>query len=349
MVPFEPDNWTLFQASFVFCICALVIALAGTRITRVVDQLADRTGIGEAAAGAVLLGASTSLGGSVLSVTAAWNGHAELAVSNALGGIAVQTFFLAVADMVYRRANLEHAAASVPNMMQNGLLICLLSLILFAPYLPDYTILGIHPVTPVLLGVYVYGIFLVRGASESPMWRPSITRDTREDRPDDLTRMPPMFRLWVEFLVLMSVLGFAGWTLEPAATAIAAKTQLTQTVVGVMLTAVSTSIPELVTSIAAVRRGALTLAVGGIIGGNAFDTLFTAASDITYQEGSIYHAMPEDSKSWAVLTLLMTGVLMMGLIRRERHGIGRIGTESVVITVLYVLGVILMLTGGPDG
>lgn len=342
----SPENWTLLQGGLVFCACAVVIALAGTRITRVVDQLADRTGIGEAAAGAVLLGASTSLGGSVLSVTAAWHGHAELAVSNALGGIAVQTFFLAVADMVYRRANLEHAAASVPNMMQNGLLICLLSLILFAPYLPDVTVLGVHPVTPVLLGAYIYGIYLVRNASESPMWRPSITRETREDKPDDVTAMPPLFRLWAEFLFLMAVLGVAGWTLEPAATVIADKTNLTQTFVGVMLTAVSTSIPELVTSIAAVRRGALTLAVGGIIGGNAFDTLFTAASDISYREGSIYHAMPEDSKFWAVLTLLMSGVLMMGLIRRERHGIGQIGMESVVILLLYVLGVVLLLVNG---
>ncbi len=349
MMPLEPENWTLLQGALVFCACAAVIALAGTRITRVVDQLADRTGIGEAAAGAVLLGASTSLGGSVLSVTAAWNGHAELAVSNALGGIAVQTFFLAVADMVYRRANLEHAAASVPNMMQNGLLICLLALILFAPYLPEFTIFGVHPVTPVLLAVYVYGIYLVRGATESPMWRPSITRDTREDRPDDVTAMPPLFRLWTEFLVLMAILGIAGWTLEPAATTIADRANLTQTVVGVMLTAISTSIPELVTSVAAVRRGALTLAVGGIIGGNAFDTLFTAASDIAYREGSIYHAMPEDSKFWAALTLLMSGVLMMGLIRRERHGIGQIGMESVVIMVLYGLGVVLLLTGDLAG
>ncbi len=95
----NPESWTLLQSGLVFGLCTLVIGVAGPRITRVVDQLADRTGIGEAAAGAVLLGASTSLGGSVLSVTSAWNGHAELAISNAMGGIAVQTFFLAIADM----------------------------------------------------------------------------------------------------------------------------------------------------------------------------------------------------------------------------------------------------------
>lgn len=342
------EDWTLLQAGLIFLACAAVIAVAGTRITRVVDQLADRTGIGEAAAGAVLLGASTSLGGSVLSVTAAWHDHPELAISNALGGIAVQTFFLAVADMVYRRANLEHAAASVPNMMQNALLISLLALILLAPYLPNVTVAGVHPVTPVLFICYLYGIHLVRGASESPMWRPSVTLETREDRPDDVTAMPSLPRLWGKFAVLMAILGIAGWVLEPAATTIASKTGLTQTVVGVLLTAVSTSIPELVTSVAAVRRGALTLAVGGIIGGNAFDTLFAAASDIAYRGQSIYHAMPEDSKFWTALTLVMSGVLMMGLIRRERHGIGKIGMESAVIMALYVLGVAL-LVGGTQG
>ena len=46
----DPDSWTLFQSIVIFSICALVIAIAGTRITRVVDQLADRTGLGEATA-----------------------------------------------------------------------------------------------------------------------------------------------------------------------------------------------------------------------------------------------------------------------------------------------------------
>jgi cation:H+ antiporter len=340
---FDPGSWTLLQAGAVFIICALVITIAGTRITRIVDQLADRTGIGEAAAGAVLLGASTSLGGSVLSVTAAFNGHPELAVSNALGGIAVQTVFLVAADAAYPRANLEHAAASAPNMMQNALLISLLALILLAPSLPNTTLWGIHPVTPALFGLYGYGIRWVRDTSASPMWRPYITGDTREDKPDDTNRMPSLSRLWMEFLSLMAVLGLAGRTLEPAATTISAATHLSQTVVGVMLTAISTSIPELVTSIAAVRRGALTLAVGGIIGGNAFDTLFTAASDIAYRQGSIYHAMSAESISWAALTLLMSGILMMGLIRRQRHGVARIGVESAVILALYVLGVVLLL------
>lgn len=342
---FNPDQWSLLQSGLVFALCAIVIAIAGTRIARIVDQLADRTGIGEAAAGAVLLGAATSLGGSVLSMTAAWNGHAELALSNALGGIAVQTFFLAIADIVYRRANLEHAAASAPNMMQNGLLICLLAIILISPHLPDVTVWSIHPVTPLMFGFYLYGLRLVRTASKSPMWRPHQTRETREDHPDDTRDMPSLPRLWTEFLILMAILGLAGWMLEGAASNLAAETPLTQTIVGVLFTAVCTSIPELVTSIAAVRRGALTMAVAGIIGGNAFDTLFVAASDLTYRDGSIFHAMTPGTEFWVTLTLLMSGILMMGLIRRERYGIGRIGAESLAILILYIAGVTLLVGG----
>ncbi|TCK09360.1 sodium:calcium antiporter [Marinobacterium mangrovicola] len=337
------DDGTLTASILIFASGALAIMLFGTRITRVVDQLADRTGVGEAVAGALFLGAATSLSGSVLSVTAAWNGHPTLAVSNAIGGIAVQTLFLAVADCFYRRANLEHAAASAPNMLQNALLIVLLALILLGPITPDLTFFSIHPITPVLFIFYIYGIKLVQSAFERPMWLPSRTRETRADEPDTHNRHVSLGRLWGEFVVLMLVLGLAGWWLEPAAANIAAKSGIGETVVGVLLTAISTSIPELVTSVAAVRRGALTLAVGGIIGGNAFDTLFTAASDIAYRPGSIYHHIPQETIVWLVLTLLMSGVLLMGQIRRQEQGPGGIGFESVGVIGIYVLGLVLML------
>lgn len=336
------SSWTLAASIALFTGCALVIAVFGTRITGVVDQLADRTGVGEAVAGAILLGAATSLSGSVLSVTAAWNGHPTLAVSNAIGGIAVQTVFLAVADLFYKRANLEHAAASAPNMLQNALLIALLSLILLGPITPDISLYSIHPVSIVLLVFYIYGIKLVQRAWNQPMWQPSRTRETREDKPEQRNTRISLSRLWGEFLILMGILGIAGWWLEPAAANIARDTGLDETAVGILLTAISTSIPELVTSVAAVRRGALTLAVGGIIGGNAFDTLFTAASDIAYRDGSIYHHISEQTIVWLVLTLLMAAVLMMGQIRRQEHGPGGIGFESSGVMVIYLVGIVLM-------
>src|SRR6056297_1510673 len=335
----DPAGWTLFQSILVFLACTLAIGIFGTWITGVVDQLADRTGIGEALAGAVLLGASTSLGGSVLSVTAAWDNNADLALGNALGGIAVQFAALAIADFAYRRANLEHAAASAENLMQNGLLIALLALILIAPTLPDITLWGIHPITPIMLGVYGYGLRMIRTAHDQPMWLPRRTMETREDEPEDLDKVPALVPLAIRFVLLMVVLGTAGYTMEHAASNIAQSTWLSFTAVGVLFTATATSLPELVTSIAAVRRGALTLAVGGIIGGNAFDTLFTAASDIAYRGGSLFHgAVNADGGFREVVliavSIMMTAVLLLGLLRRQKEGPGGIGFES--LTVLAV-------------
>ncbi len=346
---FDSEAWTLAHSIPVFLACTLAIGVFGTRITGVVDQLADRTGIGEALAGAVLLGASTSLGGSVLSVVAAGKGNADLALGNALGGIAVQFAALAVADFSYRRANLEHAAASAENLMQSGLLVALLALILLAPTLPEVTFWSIHPVTPIMLGLYGYGLRMIRTAHDRPMWRPTRTRETRQDRPEDLEQVPAVAPLAIRFAVLMMLLATAGYVMEHAASNIAQSTWFSFTAVGVLFTATATSLPELVTSIAAVRRGALTLAVGGIIGGNAFDTLFTAASDVAYREGSIYHAMPRSVTFWATLTLLMAAVLLMGLIRREKQGPAGIGLESVVLLALYAGGVALLLGMGARG
>jgi len=92
------------------------------------------------------------------------------------------------------------------------------------------------------------------------------------------------------------------------------------------LTATATSLPELVTTLAAVRRGALQLAVGGIIGGNTFDVLFLSLSDAAYRDGSLYHAMGRADALLTVSVMAITAILLVGLIKRERKGIGFEGT-----------------------
>ena len=106
------DPWSLGQSILAFAAAALVIAVCGVLLTARAERLARVTGLGELLTGAVLIGAVTSLSGLVTSITAAHAGHASLAVSNSLGGIAAQTAFLAVADMAYRRANLGKSTAS---------------------------------------------------------------------------------------------------------------------------------------------------------------------------------------------------------------------------------------------
>lgn len=328
----------------VFVAAAAVLVVVGSRFAGLVDRIADRTGIGEALAGAVLLGATTSLPGLITSVVAAWEGQAGLAVSNSLGGIAAQTTFLAVADMVYRRANLEHAAASLPNLLQSVLLIILVASVLFASGTPPVTVLGVHPASVLLLAVYGYGMRISRQERDRPMWQPTPTAETVVDTPDTGAGGPDetLAGLWVRFAVMAGTVATAGWVIAQSGLALTGLTPLSGTVVGGLFTAVASSLPELVTVIAAVRIGALTLAVSDIIGGNSFDVLFISAADLAYRDGSIYHALGGPDMMLLALTLLLTAILAAGLIHRQARGIG---FEGLAILALYVGGFALLLAG----
>jgi len=145
----------------------------------------------------------------------------------------------------------------------------------------------------------------------------------------------------VRIAMLAFVLAVSGWLIAGAGIRIAALTGLSENIVGAAFTAVATSLPELVTTITAVRRGALTLAVAGIVGGNTFDVLFLIFSDVAYREGSIYHAVGKAEYFIVAWTMLLTAVLLMGLLKRDKEGPAGIGFESISILLIYVLGLLV--------
>ena len=335
-------DWSTLSSGVVLVVSALVLLTAGVRLVRSADELADRTGLGEALFGAVMLGAVTSLPGLVTTVVGAASGDAGFAVSNGVGGIAAQTAFLAIADLTYRRANLEHAAASVPNLTQTMVLIALIGIVLAATSGPDITGLGIHPATLMLVAVYLYGLRLTQSAEERPMWRPRTTDATVPDSP----RVPTdrtLRSLWVSFAALGAVVGVTGWAVGTAGLTIAEDTGLSGSLVGAAFTSIVTSLPELVTAIAAVRIGALTLAVGDIVGGNTFDVLFIAAADVAFRGGSVYHAVDRQTVFLLALTIVLTATLAGGMLKRDRQ---HIGFEGVAIFGFYVLGMISIVAMG---
>jgi len=334
----DVSNWPLWGIVASFVVAAGVIAWAGTVLTRAADVFADLTGIGEALVGAVLLGAMTSLAGVVTSLVAAADGYPTLAVSNAIGGIAVQTLFLAVADLAYRRANLEHAAASLANLMNSALLLGLLVLLLLVVVSPAVTVWGVNPGSPLVLVAYVCGVSLAHRASEKPRWRPVSTRETVEDEPEDESEDHSLGEVTVKLLVSGAFVAAAGYLVSQTGAELTERTPLSESFVGSLFTAVATSLPELVVSVQAVRRGALTLAVGNIVGGNSFEVLVVAAADFVYRDGSILHAASQSQAFIVGLTALLMAVLQIGLLHRQRHGVAGIGWESTLVIVLFVAG-----------
>ena len=329
-----------------FAAAGAVVLAVSIRMTHLADVIADRAGFGEALVGGVLLGGATSLSGLTVSVSAAWSGDASLAFSNGVGGIAAQTAFLVAADLAHRRANLEHAAAEPANLFQATMLMVLLGLPVLAYASPEVAFWGLHPVSAVMFAAYVMGLRYARHVREDPMWRPVRTAQTRHDEPDEEEGGGGVLGPALVFGALALALAASGWVIAQTASVASARLGLSSSLVGSLGTAVVTSLPELVTTITAVRRGALQLAVGGIIGGNTFDTLFLVASDAAYREGSLYHALGAQDFYWLATGLVMTAVLLAGLILRQREGPAGIGVESAAILALYGVAAVVQATAG---
>ncbi|WP_306155042.1 sodium:calcium antiporter [Roseovarius sp. MMSF_3281] len=330
-----------------FGVAGAVVVVASVRATALADMLADRTRLGEALAGGLILGGATSLSGIIVSTSGAWSGDASFAFSNAIGGIAAQTLFLALADVLHRDANLEHSAAQPENLVQAVMLIILLSLTLLGIFGPDVAVLGIHPVSVVLFLAYLTGLRISGQVSENPMWTPVQTHETRRDEPEDSDERHRSAKgPALAFLGLVALLGTCGLIIGQAGGAFIARFGLGSSLVGALITAVVTSLPELVTTLAAVRRGALQLAVGGIIGGNTFDSLFLVFADAAYRDGSLYHALARDDVYWLATGLVMTSVLLAGLVFRQKHGPGRIGLDGVLMIGVYACAVAAQVISG---
>ncbi|MDX1574085.1 MAG: sodium:calcium antiporter [Methylophaga sp.] len=328
-----------------FGMAALAIVIAGSRLAKRADELADRTGLGEALFGVLLLAGVTSLPDFAATLSAAIDSRPDLAMSNVMGSMAVNLVFLGIADIVYRKANLEHAAASPVNLMLAGLLIVLLTLPLLAIIMPPIALLGVHPITPVIVIAYLFGLHLVHRTQAKPMWYPRETLQTIADKAEKQSH-GSLTEVWIGFIVLAGVTGIAGWVVMEAAKGIADHTGISDTLVGGIFTALATSTPELVTTIAAIRYGALTLAVSNIFGTNCFNILVVAAADAAYPHNPIYHDMSPVQMIWGLVTILMTAILLLGMVRRETYGIGRIGFESALILSVYAVALGIVIVSG---
>lgn len=324
---------------------ALVIAVLGVRLSSLADRFADKSGLGEAVTGAVFLGAMTSAPGLAASVSAALAERPELAFSNAIGGIMAQTLFIAFADFAYRKANLEHAAASLENVVTSAGLIVLLTLPPIAALLPEVTLFAVHPVSPMLIFAYLMLLRYAHHARSTPMWHPEATALTKEDSPDEPRQGAGSLLRALGILVLVGLfVAAAGHFVAQSGGKLAAFYGISGGVVGFALTAVITSLPELVVTVAAVRRGALTMAMSGILGGNLFDTLFLAAADTAFRPGSLYHEVSERQLVITLGAVLMTAVVLLGMLRRERGGPGNIGLEGAALMLIYALAAAVVVT-----
>ncbi|GAH74247.1 unnamed protein product, partial [marine sediment metagenome] len=149
--------------------------------------------------------------------------------------------------------------------------------------------------------------------------------------------------VWLKFTLCLIIILFAGTRLARYGDAIAEKTGLGRIWIGLVLLAVITSVPELVTGISSVALVKLPdLAVGDLLGSCIFNLTILALLDILYRPGPVLsQASPRHIRS-AGIAILITAVAAGGILAWGRFpglAVGWVGILSIIIPILYAVGV----------
>lgn len=118
--------------------------------------------------------------------------------------------------------------------------------------------------------------------------------------------------------------------------------------VGFLLVALATSLPELSSVTAAVRAGRYELAVGDIFGTNLFNlTLLAVADLLSAGEKSVLAAAGTFEVLGALVALLMTGAFVIGLLERKDRTVLRMGYDAMAALLVFAGGIAIMAPLAP--
>lgn len=148
------------------------------------------------------------------------------------------------------------------------------------------------------------------------------------------------------FLLAAAVIIFAGTGLTDTAELIAVKTGLGRTLVGAILVAASTSLPELVATIASIRMGLPEMAIGNVFGSNFFNLLLFFCTDIFYRKDLLMGVLSPQHMITAIMSIILTTVAVIGLLVPERRNITGLNVSSIIILIGYLATFIYLFYTG---
>lgn len=344
----------LWLNALLFAVAASAIWWAGSRLERYADSISKRTGMGQSFTGMALLATATSLPEVATTITAVVAlGNARLAVYNLLGGVALQTALLALADFAKpRRGALTFFSPSFVLVIQGlGLVMLLLLSIaaLVARGLPSVLSVSIWPALIVLVyGVVLYITYRRQG---QPRWTPSRLDDIPEEirseyqdakSGDERAGRRPMKSVWLIFAGLSLLVLAGGYLATESAEGLARQTGASDAFVGATLLALATSLPEVSTTFAAIRNERYTVAVSNIFGSNAFCVALLLLAELLHVGGTIFESLEPPVVFVPAIGGFMTCIYLWGLMERENRTLGRIGWDSAAALLTYAGGMAVL-------
>jgi cation:H+ antiporter len=323
-----------------FVITAAVIVFAATLLAKYGDAIAIRTKLGGMFVGTLLLAGVTSLPEVLTTISAIREEAPDLAAGNLLGSCMFNMLLLAVLDLTHVKQRLLRKAA-FKHALSGGLAMFMIGLAVFF-ILADIDIqigwVGVDSL--VLLFVYMAGIYLVQ---HNPL---SVDRHTTAPRIEVPEGIPSLRRALIGFGLASGILIIVTPLMVSSSLDIAEITGLGTTFVGTTLVALVTSLPELVTTISAVKYGANDMAIGNLFGSNLFNIAAFGLTDFFYLGGRFMGVVNPAFVLVGLLGLIMTGMGLIGNLARLERRIGFIEVDALLLILTYFGGLWFLFSRG---
>lgn len=320
-----------------FLAAALVIVLAGVRLAHYGDVIGEKSGLGRSWIGLILLAATTSLPELFTGFGAtALADLPDIAVGDVLGSCMFNLLILSAMDAVQpepltARAHQGHA-------LSIGFGLLLLGVAGFGLLAGDRTaILGwVGWSTPALIMLYFVAMRV--SFTHERQRRASETREVAEALQYGGTTLRSAILHYSGAAVF--VVAAALW-LPRLGAEVARQTGLGDAFIGSLLVAITTSLPEIVVSLAAVRIGAIDLGVANVLGSNLFNLLILGLDDVFYRHGPLLaEAAPSHGVS-IVAVMTMNALFLIGLTYRAMTKRFAVTWDTGAIAVVYGVAVLL--------
>ena len=327
-----------------FAICLAVVLFAGTKLAKYGDAIAEKTGLGRIWIGLVFIAVITTMPELVTSVSSVILVHSpDLALGTLLGSCCFNLSILALLDILHSRTPVlsvsspKHTVAAA----WGALLIAIAAAGIIAGSRFSFMSLGWIGIPTIAIAIlYLLGMWWIFRRERSQKSHAAPTAILQYDKLATRT-------VYIRFALAATAIIAAGIWLSFIGDEISEATGWGNTFVGTLFLAVTTSAPELVVAVSALRMGAVDLAVADILGANMLDIAMIVPIDLAYGQGFILSAVSRSHLIITAVALAMSLLAMGGLRFRQKRKVFRIASwYTPPLILLYIFGAYALFNSG---
>lgn len=323
-----------------FIFCSGIIVFCGTKLSIYGDIIAEKTGLGRAWIGLILMASVTSLPELITGISSVTIADTpNITLGDIMGSCVFNISIIVLMDMLHGSAPIFHKSEH-GHILSAGFGIILISLasisILANQTIPMVGHIGLY--TPAIILIYGIGIrsvffFEKRRIAEFVGETVQATQYEHISTKDAVNKY---------ILNALFIIGAAAY-LPFIGDRLAEETGLGRSFIGSVFIAMTTSLPEVVVSISALKIGATDMAIANLFGSNIFNILILAIDDVFYTKGSLLANVSISHAVTGFMAVLMTGIAVVSLIYRlERKTFLRLGWDAIAIFIAYLVNIYLL-------